>query len=154
MNSARFSWRNSLRREPGTRKRQSLSYARVFAKTLPPGGSTINSGSFIILELRDPKTAAEIFLEGSRIAGAMPWMKTMAAHLAQDAGERETARYLWTQIYRDSESPTIRANAYKRLIALQVDEEVDEIAGAWPTATGARPVWSRRASCNWCRPVT
>ena len=82
-------------------------------------------GFIYYLELRDPKTAAEIFLEGSRIAGAMPWMKTMAAHLAQDAGERETARYLWTQIYRDSESPTIRANAYKRLIALQVDEEVE-----------------------------
>jgi len=86
-------------------------------------------GFIYYLELHDPKTAAEIFLEGSRIAGAMPWMKTMAAHLAQDAGERETARYLWTQIYRDTESPTIRANASKRLIALQVDEEVEKLQG-------------------------
>jgi hypothetical protein len=51
----------------------------------------------------------------------------MAAALAQHAGEAETARYLWTQIYNSSENPDIRANAAKRLLALRVDEEVERL---------------------------
>jgi hypothetical protein len=54
-------------------------------------------------------------------------MKVMAAALAQHAGEAETARYLWTQIYNSSNDPDIRANAVKRLVALRVDQEVAEL---------------------------
>ncbi|MGA2990611.1 MAG: hypothetical protein ABSD88_09055 [Candidatus Korobacteraceae bacterium] len=84
-------------------------------------------GFIYFQELHDSKTASQIFLEGSRVPGALPWMKTMAAYLAQNAGERETARYLWTQIFRSTNDPTIRENAAKRLIALQADAEVDEL---------------------------
>lgn len=76
-------------------------------------------------ELHDPKAAADAFLEGSRVAGAHPWMKVMAAALAQHAGETSTARYLWTNIYQSTEDKLIRENAVKRLRALNSDEEVD-----------------------------
>ena len=84
-------------------------------------------GFIYFQELHDSRTASEVFQEGSRVPGALPWMKTMAAYLAQHAGERETARYLWTQIYKDTDSPSIRENAAKRLIALEVDEAVEKL---------------------------
>jgi tetratricopeptide (TPR) repeat protein len=78
-------------------------------------------------ELHDSKTASEVFLQGSQVPGALPWMKVLAAALAQHAGEAETARYLWTQIYNSSNDPNIRANAVRRLLALRVDQEVTQL---------------------------
>lgn len=75
-------------------------------------------------ELRNPALASESFLQGSKVPGAMPWMKVMAAALAQNAGNSETARYLWTNIYQSTEDKMIRQNAIKRLAALKSDEEV------------------------------
>jgi hypothetical protein len=84
-------------------------------------------GFIYFQELHDTKTASEAFLAGSQVPGAHPWMKIMAASLAQNSGQAETARYLWTQIYNDSESSAIRENAAKRLLSLRVDEEVDRL---------------------------
>ncbi|HEX6881037.1 MAG TPA: hypothetical protein VF135_11780 [Terriglobales bacterium] len=75
-------------------------------------------------ELKDPKAASEAFLKGSEIPGAHVWMKVMAAALAGRADDRETARLLWSNIYKDSEDKMIRQNALKRLAALRVDEDV------------------------------
>lgn len=75
-------------------------------------------------ELHDPSAAAEAFLEGSKVPGAQPWMKVMAAQLAQHAGDAETARYLWTNIYESTRDPMIRKNAQNRLTALKIDQDV------------------------------
>ena len=93
-------------------------------------------------EMHDSKAASQAFLEGSKVPGALPWMEVMAAALAQHAGEAETARYLWTQIYNNSDNRDIRANAAKRLIALQVDQEVErlqEIADRYRRDTATVP---------------
>ncbi len=93
-------------------------------------------------EMHDSKAASEAFLQGSKVPGALPWMKVMAAALAQHAGEAETARYLWTQIYNNSDNPDIRANAAKRLLALRVDQEVErlqEIADRYRRDTATVP---------------
>lgn len=76
-------------------------------------------------ELHDPAAASAAFLAGSKVAGAQPWMKVMAAALAQHAGNLETARYLWTNIYQSTEDKLIRQNAIKRLTALKSDEQVE-----------------------------
>jgi hypothetical protein len=75
-------------------------------------------------EMNDPKRASEAFLEGSKVPGAHPWMKIMAAALAQHAGEAQTAWYLWSNILNSTQDPAIRANAVNRLRALQVDRDV------------------------------
>ncbi|HWR34635.1 MAG TPA: hypothetical protein VN622_02050 [Clostridia bacterium] len=75
-------------------------------------------------ELGDSKKASEVFLRGSEIPGALPWMKVMAATFAQHAGDAEISRLLWTKILESTEDKHIRANAIKRLRALRVDEEV------------------------------
>jgi hypothetical protein len=76
------------------------------------------------LELHDPKLASQSFLKGSELPGAMPWMKVMAAALAQHAGEYQTAQYLWVNIHNSTSDKYIRENAEKRLLALRSDEEI------------------------------
>jgi hypothetical protein len=76
------------------------------------------------LELKDPAKAADAFERGSKIAGAHPWMRVMAAALAAHAGETETAIYMWTNILNSTEDADLRANGINRLRCLRVDSEV------------------------------
>lgn len=75
-------------------------------------------------ELHNPQAASESFLKGSQIPGSMIWMKVMAARLAQDADNPETARYLWTNIYENSQDKMLKQNALRHLAALRADEDV------------------------------
>jgi hypothetical protein len=75
-------------------------------------------------QLHDTKAASEAFLKGSELPGAMIWMKVMAARLSQDADNPETARYLWTNIYENSDDKMLKQNALKHLAALRVDQDV------------------------------
>ena len=81
-----------------------------------------NLGYIYWQELHDPQSASQAFLEGSKLPGAHVWMKVMAAALAQHAGERQTARYLWTNILNSSQDENVRKNAKSRLLALDIDE--------------------------------
>jgi tetratricopeptide (TPR) repeat protein len=76
------------------------------------------------LELKDPAKASNAFERGSKVAGAHPWMRVMAAALAAHAGETETAIYMWTNILNSTEDQDLRANALNRLRCLRVDSEV------------------------------
>jgi hypothetical protein len=76
------------------------------------------------LELKDPLRAADAFERGSKIPGAHPWMRVMAAALTGHAGETETAIYMWTNIYESSDDKVLKANALNRLQCLRVDSEV------------------------------
>lgn len=76
------------------------------------------------LELKDPAKAADAFERGSKIPGAHPWMKVMAAALAAHAGETETAAFMWTNILNSTDDASLRANAINRLRCLRVDSEV------------------------------
>jgi hypothetical protein len=76
------------------------------------------------LELKDTAKAADAFDRGSKIPGALPWMRVMAAALAAHTGETETAIYMWTNILNSTDDATLRANAINRLRCLRVDSEV------------------------------
>lgn len=79
------------------------------------------------LELNDPRKAADVFLEGSKVPGAHQWMVTMAAALAQQGGEREKSRYLWSNIANSTEDEHMKRNAMNRLQALDIDQFVDTL---------------------------
>jgi tetratricopeptide (TPR) repeat protein len=76
------------------------------------------------LERKDYKAAAEAFQRGSEVPNAHPWLRTMAAAMAQFGGDTRTARFLWQRILESTDDKLIRANAVKRLRALEVDEVV------------------------------
>ncbi|MGA7219881.1 MAG: tetratricopeptide repeat protein [Candidatus Sulfotelmatobacter sp.] len=87
-------------------------------------------GFVYYMDLKDPKKAAEAFERGSQIPNAHPFLKVLAAQMAQHAGEYETARMMWTATYQTAQDKQIRENAFQHLRALRVDEEVERLQDA------------------------
>jgi hypothetical protein len=81
-------------------------------------------------ELHDFKNAGEIFNEGSKIPGAHPFMKILAANMAEHAQDFNTARLLWSAAYESSQESNIRQNALEHLRSIQVDEDVMNLQNA------------------------
>lgn len=75
--------------------------------------------------LEDYQLASEAFLEGSQHPNANAWMKVMAAKIAAEGGDRQTARFLWQELYNSTDDPALRQNAFNHLRGLQVDDEVE-----------------------------
>jgi len=82
------------------------------------------------LEMKDPLKAADAFDRGSKIPGALPWMRVMAAALEAHAGETETATYMWTNILKSTDDVNLRKNAISRLRCLRVDSDVKRLQDA------------------------
>jgi hypothetical protein len=116
-----------------------------------------NLGFIYWQELNDPKSASEAFMEGSKVPGAHPWMKVMAAALAQHADERDTARYLWTNILNSSQDENIRKNAEGRLLALDIDDfavKLQERVDAYAKQMGHPPRdFQQMVSEGWLRGI-
>jgi tetratricopeptide (TPR) repeat protein len=96
-----------------------------------------NLGFVYYMELKDYAKAAEAFERGSRLPNAHPFLKLLAAQMAQHAGEYETARTLWIATYQTTRDGHVRSNAVEHLRALKVDEEVTRLQSA-VTRFGAR----------------
>ncbi len=79
------------------------------------------------INLNDPLAAAQAFERGSKVPGAHPWLKVLAATMAQRGGDLQTARFLWSKVYETTDDKLIRANAIKHLQALEVDETVPKL---------------------------
>ena len=89
-----------------------------------------NLGFVYYTELKDYKHASEIFARGSTVPGAHPFMKVLAAQMAQHAGDYATARLLWSATFDTSHETNIRQNALEHLRAISVDEDVTNLQAA------------------------
>ena len=78
-------------------------------------------------ELKNYKKASEIFARGSQVPNAHPFMKVMAAQMAEHAGDFNTARMLWSATFETSRTRDIRRNAIEHLRSIQVDEDVTNL---------------------------
>jgi tetratricopeptide (TPR) repeat protein len=78
-------------------------------------------------ELKNYSKAAEVFDRGSRVPNAHPFLKVLAAQMAEHAEDFATARLLWTAAYEAGYSPEIRQNALEHLRAIKVDEDVTNL---------------------------
>jgi tetratricopeptide (TPR) repeat protein len=87
-------------------------------------------GFVYYINLKDYKKAAAAFARGAQVPNAHPFLRLMAAQMAQHAGEYGTSRMLWTATYQNTEDREIRANALEHLRALRVDEDVTHLQEA------------------------
>jgi tetratricopeptide (TPR) repeat protein len=87
-------------------------------------------GFVYYMNLHDYKKAAEAFERGSKVPNAHPFLRLLAAQMAQHAGDYETARMLWTATYQNSQDRHIRSNALEHLRALRVEEDVTRLQEA------------------------
>jgi tetratricopeptide (TPR) repeat protein len=93
-------------------------------------------------ERQDYPAAADAFERGSRVPGAHPWLRVMAAATRQKGGDIETARFLWTKIYESTEDKMVKETALMRLAALRVDSDIAYIEGLiqrYRAQSGANP---------------
>jgi tetratricopeptide (TPR) repeat protein len=89
-----------------------------------------NLGFIYYTELKDYKKAADIFARGSEVPGAHPFMKILAAKMAEHAGDYATARLLWSATFETSHETNIRQNALEHLRGISVDEDVNNMQAA------------------------
>ncbi len=78
-------------------------------------------------DLKDYKMAARAFETGSEQPGAYVWMKAMAATITAEGGEFQTSRVLWSEIYRQAETETIRRSALAHLDALRAEQDIRQL---------------------------
>ena len=69
-------------------------------------------------DLKDYRQASAAFEAGSRMPGALDWMKTMAANVLARGGDLETSRRLWLEIYEHPGNEQVRKTAADHLAAL------------------------------------
>ncbi|MBZ5570494.1 MAG: hypothetical protein LAO09_01275 [Acidobacteriia bacterium] len=86
-----------------------------------------NLGFIYYMELRDYSHAADAFARGAAVPSAHPFLRIMAAQMAQHSGERRMAQMMWATTYQSTQDPNVRANAVTHLRALQVDEDVTNL---------------------------
>jgi tetratricopeptide (TPR) repeat protein len=100
-------------------------------------------GFVYYMNLKDYKKAAETFDRGSKVPNAHPFLRLLAAQMAEHAGEFDTARMMWTATYQNSQDKLIRQNAVEHMRALRVDEDVTHLQQAvtrFGERTGRLPV--------------
>ena len=109
------------------------------------------------IERHDHKAAADAFERGSRVPGAHPWMKIMAATMAERGDDPNTAKMLWTNIYESSEDQQIKANALKRLRAIKANEDIaylEKMIAQYQQRSGHTPQsWSEMIAAGLVRGV-
>lgn len=79
------------------------------------------------LDRRDYKAAQQAFQQGSEVPGALPWMRVMAARMAEKGADVETAIVLWKGVYETNKEPMIRETALNHILSLQADVEMEEL---------------------------
>ncbi|HEX9110145.1 MAG TPA: tetratricopeptide repeat protein [Terriglobales bacterium] len=99
-------------------------------------------GFFYYMEEKDYAKAAEAFERGIKVPNSHPFLRVLAAQMAQHAGEFDTARMLWYTTYQSTTEAQIRQNAVEHLQALRVDEDVtrlEEVVAKYRQQTGDVP---------------
>lgn len=90
----------------------------------------------------DYAKAAESFERGTKVPNAHPFLRVLAAQMAQHAGEIETSRMLWQTAYATTQEDLMRKNAITHLRALKVDEDItglEKMVTQYEEQTGRLP---------------
>jgi tetratricopeptide (TPR) repeat protein len=87
-------------------------------------------GFVYYMNLKDYRKAADAFDRGSKAPDAHPFVRLLAAQMAEHAGDFDTARMMWSATYQNSQDRLIRQNAAEHLRALRVDEDVTHLQEA------------------------
>jgi hypothetical protein len=107
------------------------------------------------MELHDYVAAAKTFQRGAQVPKAHPFLKVLAATMAQHGGDLQTARLMWQTTLETTDDVMIRQNAEHHLRALEVDEivpKLEELVRQFRDRTGAEPPsFAPLVSGGWLR---
>jgi hypothetical protein len=92
--------------------------------------------------LKDYPNAAAAYLVASRVPNSPPWLKLMAARVADKGGSIETSRMIWSELYESTKDPRVRKNTFEKLRGLKAQEDkmhLDELAEDYRKRFGHPP---------------
>lgn len=93
--------------------------------------------------LKDYQDAAATYLETSKVPNSPPWIKMMAARVAQTGGSIETSRLIWSQIFASTQDPAVKRRASDELQGLKAQEDMqhlNELSESFKNKAGHYPV--------------
>ncbi len=88
---------------------------------------------FIYWKMNNFDKAAEVYEQGSRVSGAPPFFKMMAARMRIEGGSRDLAREMYRQILAEAQDDVSRRNVGLRLMQIDSLDERDLINPALKT---------------------
>lgn len=98
------------------------------------------------MDRHDPKSAEEAFRKGSELPGALPWMRVMAARMAERSKDIRTAQLLWQAVFENSAGKEVKSTARLHLTSIQADIDISALerlaqdyrqrTGQWPANWG------------------
>jgi tetratricopeptide (TPR) repeat protein len=83
-----------------------------------------DKGFIYYIYLNDFKSAGDAWLSATKLPGAPPWLKSLAAASYSKGGAMEIAIYLWQRQYKESTRADIKENARNYLISIQVAKDL------------------------------
>ena len=102
---------------------------------------------------QDYTSAAEWYDRASRIDGAPWWLRSMAASVLAEGGDRESSRQMWGRLYETSDDDWVRNDAQRKLQQLQALDEIDMLAavvGRYAQLRGVMPrSWNELVAIRW-----
>jgi hypothetical protein len=99
-------------------------------------------GFFHYLYLHDAATASKVLSEAAELPGAAYWLKSLAADILAESGNRLNSRQMWRQIYEQSEEGVLKANARQRMLSLDAEDLAEALSArviAYERLHGAKP---------------
>ena len=94
------------------------------------------------MDRHDAKAAESAFQKGSEVPGALPWMKVMAARMAERSRDIETSMMLWRGVYETTSDPNVKNTAELHLASLQANRDINQLerlVQAYRQHTGTLP---------------
>src|SRR5262249_28547844 len=98
-------------------------------------------------DVHDYAKASQAFQDGSKMPGALEWMKVMAARIAAIGNSMDTSKFLWAEIERSSTDEYVKKNAKTHLQLIRVDEDcqaLNDLNEAFEKRTGQRATRMRQ----------
>jgi len=92
--------------------------------------------------LKDYPTAAATYFAASKVPNAPPWLRLMAARIADKGGSVETSRMMWSELYQSTTDAKLRKFAYEKLRGLRAQDDMnhlDELAEDYRRRLGRYP---------------
>jgi hypothetical protein len=94
------------------------------------------------MDRHDYKAAQEAFEKGSEVPGALSWMKVLAARMAENRKDVNTAIALWQAVYTTTGDKDIKQTALSHLDSIQADLDImqlDRIVNQYHQRQGTYP---------------
>ena len=112
---------------PAIDPKQAIELAKKGIENNPTSWRLYQHLAYIYWKLNRYEEAAETYERGSKITGAPPFLRLMAASMKTGGGSRETARSIYTQMLETSDDELVRVTAQRRLNELDSFDERDAI---------------------------